>query len=379
MNIGLIAEGIEQREELVKLTRMGVQYAQGYLLARPGTLPVSIDPEMISHIQLHRRASSSAEVWMIGDLAAPVKTFDVKTPVSEVVSYFKRQSDEPAAVLVSGEAPVGLIMREQLFRQMSGQYSFSLYSHRTIDNLMDAQPLMVESSMPVEQVSQLATSRDKPNLYDLVIITREGRMAGAASIHSILETITNIRMENARVANPLTGLPGNLQINRELSKRLLDNKDFSIIYIDLDFFKWFNDRYGFQKGDQLIQYTADILQQSIAVCGSPHDFVGHVGGDDFIVLTSAEDAAKMCGEMIRRFDQGVRLFYEGEDWRSVEDRNGNPIDNDGVTLSLSLLRCAADSGVTQEQISQVSAKLKKKAKAHRGSVYVSYRVGEPGL
>jgi diguanylate cyclase (GGDEF)-like protein len=183
-------------------------------------------------------------------------------------------------------------------------------------------------------------------------------------------------METARVANPLTGLPGNLQINRELSKRLVENRRFSVIYIDLDFFKWFNDRFGFQKGDQFIQYTADVIQQSIAVCGTPHDFVGHVGGDDFIVMTSAADAAKLCAEMIRRFDRGAHLFYEDEQFHYVEDRYGNRIENDGVTLSLALVECDGQLlVVTQEQISQASANLKKKAKAHRGSVLVTYRFG----
>lgn len=378
MNICLIAEGIEQLDELVKLTRLGVQYAQGYLLAKPSTGPAVVAPDIVSHIKLHRRAASAAGYWTIGDLATPVQSFDVKTLISEVASYFKKQPDEPAAVIVSGDVPVGLMMRERLFQQLAGQYGFSLFWNRTIDHIMDSRPLLVEAAMPVEQVSQLATSRAIQNLYDLVVITREGKMAGAASIHTILETITNIRMESARVANPLTGLPGNLQINRELSKRLLDGKGFSVIYADLDFFKWFNDRFGFQKGDQLIQYTADIIQQAIAVCGCPHDFTGHVGGDDFIVLTSASDADKLCGEMIRRFDQGVRMFYEGEEWHYVEDRYGNRIENEGVTLSLSLIRCEGAS-ITQERISQAAANVKKIAKAHRGSIYVSIQIGEPVL
>jgi diguanylate cyclase (GGDEF)-like protein len=375
MNIGLIAEGIEQLEELGKLTRMGVQYAQGYLLAKPSPQPAVIPQDIVQAIVSNRKINAWSASWSIGDLATTVKLFDSKALISEAAAYFKQQPEAPAAVVVTGDRPVGLLMRERLFQQLAGQYGFSLFWHRTVDQVMDSQPLMVEETASVEQVSLLATSRSIHNLYDLVIITRDGRMGGVASIRSILEAITNIRMETARVANPLTGLPGNLQINRELSKRLVEGRRFSVIYIDLDYFKWFNDRFGFQKGDQFIQFTADVVQQSIAVCGTPHDFVGHVGGDDFIAMTSAADAEKLCAEMIRRFDQGAHLFYEGEQLHYVEDRQGNRIENGGVTLSLALVKCDGQLSVTQEQISLASANLKKRAKAHRGSVLVTYRFG----
>jgi diguanylate cyclase (GGDEF)-like protein len=378
MNISIIAEGIEQLDELIKLTRMGVQYAQGYLLAKPDAGAAAISGELKNHILLNRRVSANESAWTIGDLAAPIQVFENTALISEVASYFKKQPEAPGTVIVSGSVPVGLMMRDRLFQQLAGQYGFSLFWNRTIDQIMDRQPLIVDENMSVEQVSQMATSRDIQNLYDLVIITRGGNMSGVASIRSILETITNIRMETARVANPLTGLPGNLQINRELNKRLMENKPFCVIYADLDYFKWFNDRYGFQKGDQLIQYTAEIIQQSISVCGSPYDFVGHIGGDDFIAISGTRDPEKLCGEMLRRFDQGVSMFYEGEEGHYVEDRYGNRIENDGVTLSLSLVICECAAPVSLEQISQAAANLKKKAKAHKGSVVYCQCIGNDG-
>ncbi|WP_307557491.1 GGDEF domain-containing protein [Paenibacillus sp. V4I7] len=215
----------------------------------------------------------------------------------------------------------------------------------------------------------MATSRAINHLYDLVIVTSNGKMGGVASIRTILESITNVRMESARVANPLTGLPGNLQIKRELNKRISENKPFHVVYADLDYFKWFNDRFGFQKGDQLIQYTADVMQQSIAVCGTPHDFVGHVGGDDFIAISATLSPKQLCQEIIRRFEQGVQMFYEDEEWEYVWDRSGNKVKSEGVTLSLSLVVCVCESPISLEHISQTAALLKKKAKAHQGSIY----------
>ena len=262
--------------------------------------------------------------WVIGDLVTPVQVFNSKALISEVAGYFKKNMDALGAAIVDDDhVPVGLMMKERLFQQLSGQYGFSLFWSRSIDQMMDAMPLVVDEHMAVELVSQMATSRSIQNLYDFVLITSQGKMAGAASIGNSLESITNVRMETARVANPLTGLPGNIQIHRELNKRLSEHRSFNVVYADLDYFKWFNDRFGFQRGDQLINIRLNILQQSIAVCGNPYDFIGHVGGDDFIVISSTSNAELLCVEMIRRFEQGVAMFYEGEAWTHVEDRSGS--------------------------------------------------------
>ncbi|MDD9265819.1 GGDEF domain-containing protein [Paenibacillus sp. GCM10023248] len=375
MNISIIAEGIEIPDELAKLTRLGVHYAQGFLLGKPQKAPADIQDSLRMLIGQHRKVQGGHMNWHIGDLKTPVKTFDKKSPISEVADYFKKNQEAVGAVIVSNEEPVGLMMRERLFQQLAGQYAFSLFWNRTIESIMDETPLIVDEFTSVEQVSQMATSRSIHHLYDLVIITTNGKMAGIASIRSILESITNVRMESARVANPLTGLPGNLQINRELNRRIHEQKPFHVVYADLDYFKWFNDRFGFQKGDQLIQYTADIMQQAISVCGTPLDFVGHVGGDDFIAISVAAEPELLCQEMIRRFEQGVQMFYEDEEWEYVWDRSGNKVKSEGVTLSLSLVVCSCESPISLEDISQTAAALKKKAKAYPGSIYYFQNIG----
>ncbi|CAG7655955.1 GGDEF domain-containing protein [Paenibacillus allorhizosphaerae] len=377
LQIFIIAEGIETMDELFKLTRVGIHYGQGYLLGRPDPEEARIRPELTEHIVRNSISEKmTGGLWEIGDLAFACQCFEKGTPISVVAGYFHGNENAPGAVIVADGVPVGLMMRERLFQQLAGQYGYSLFWNRSIEHVMDDKPLVVDEHMPVEDVSQLATSRDIHNLYDHVIITSQGLFRGAASIRSILECITNIRMESAKVASPLTGLPGNIQIHRELNKRLSERKRFSVIYADLDYFKWYNDRYGFQKGDQLIQYTADCIQQAIVTTGHPHDFVGHIGGDDFIAMTSVGEPEKVCAEMIRRYDQGIGLFYEDGE-RIVEDRSGRRIEGGGVTLSLSLLVCESDAAVTPEQISQAAAALKKQAKACRGSVCCRGTVGAP--
>lgn len=371
MSIRIIAEGIESWEELKKLSQMGVHFGQGYLLGRPVRELASLEPDIPQQIERINRIQGLDSLMQIGNLAKSITCFDYRRPISEVANFFKQHEEESGCVILNGQQPVGLVMRETLFQQLAGQYGVSLYWNRPIEQLMDRNPLIVEDTVPIETVSQMSMSREKSRLYDLIIITSKEKMLGVASVQTILESITNLRMETARVANPLTGLPGNTQINREMNKRLFDGQPFSVIYADLDYFKWFNDRYGFQKGDQLIQFTADVLQQSISTCGHPHDFVGHIGGDDFIILSAAEDAGLLCEEVIRRFRLGVELFYDSEEWRYVEDRKGNRLESDGVHISLSLVICKCGSGISLERISQTAAILKKQAKSVNGSVYVS--------
>lgn len=377
MSIRIIAEGIESWEELRKLSQMGVHYGQGFLLARPAPQMKQLDEETAAHVERINRIQGMDGIMQIGNLTTMVESFDLKTPISAIAQYFNRYEDVPGTVVTQGQQPVGLVMRERLFQQLAGQYGVSLYWNRPVEQLMDPNPLLVEETVPIETVSQMAMSREKSQLYDLIIITSKEKMRGVASIRTILEAITHLRMETARVANPLTGLPGNTQINRELNKRVFDRELFSVIYADLDYFKWFNDRFGFQKGDQLIQFTADVLQQAISVCGHPHDFVGHIGGDDFIVISASQESEQICQEIIRRFRQGVGIFYEREDGDSVTDRHGNRVDSDGVHISLSLVICSCTGPTSAESISQAAAVLKKQAKAQPGSVYVKAYLEEP--
>jgi diguanylate cyclase (GGDEF)-like protein len=378
MQVKLVAEGIEHSDELIKLTRLGIHLGQGFLLGRPALEPAVIPDDLVLKIiqQRGNHLAVSGVPWTIGDLASPVKQVAPTEPTLTVANYFQADESAQAVVVVDGSKPVGLIMRERLFQLLAGQYGFSLYWRKPVTQVMDVSPLIVEDSASVEHVSQQSMNREKSKLYDLVVITSGGSMAGVASIRSILECITNVRMESAKVANPPTGLPGNVQIHRELSRRAGDGKTFAVIYADLDYFKWFNDRYGFQRGDQLIQYTADTIQHAISVCGHPHDFVGHIGGDDFIAITGTDDPKRLCREIIRRFDQSVKLLYDGEDVSFIEDRNGNRVEGAGVTVSLSLIVCECTSPFAIEDISQEAARLKKQAKSHRGSICVSRTLGD---
>ncbi|MDD5465656.1 MAG: response regulator [Candidatus Omnitrophica bacterium] len=193
------------------------------------------------------------------------------------------------------------------------------------------------------------------------------------------ELLARIRMVLRRTqrdleANPLTRLPGNVAILNELSKCIESKKQFAVCYADLDKFKAYNDKYGFEHGDNVIRETARILLGAIKEWGRPDDFVGHIGGDDFVVITTPDYANKICEKIIHDFDQISPSFYNQED-----RENGFIIGYDRQSKIHKIPLLSISIGVvTNEmreishvaQIGEIGAELKKLAKSMEKSNYV---------
>lgn len=134
-----------------------------------------------------------------------------------------------------------------------------------------------------------------------------------SELHIRMKGILN-RSFHSKASNPLTGLPGNMVIGTEILKRLNKNQKFAVCYIDLSCFKYYNDYYGFEKGDEVIKFLAKILLETIEKYGNSNDFLGHIGGDDFILITHTEKIDKICTEIISKFDSGIGSLYKPEDY-----------------------------------------------------------------
>lgn len=174
-----------------------------------------------------------------------------------------------------------------------------------------------------------------------------------------------------RMMSPLTGLPGNVQINSELKKRLMKNEEFSILYFDLDNFKAYNDVYGFLKGDQVIEYTANIILNSVHNNGC--GFVGHIGGDDFIAIVEYKDVEKLCQSIICSFDSGIYKFYTEKDSSNgyIEVANRKGIIEKFPLTSISIAVVVADRGRFANilEIGDAAAQVKHLVKTVMGSSY----------
>jgi len=312
----------------------------------------------------------------MAELAVPVKRFERQSPVSEVSRHFEKHRDEQC-IVVAGEddRPIGLLMKENLLQLLSGQFGLPLYWNRPVGKIMDAHPMVVEQSVAVDRASQMAMAREPDKLYDEVVVTRDGKLAGIASIRSMLEWTTQSRVNDAQWANPLTGLPGNEPIRKELVRRLAAGRPFDVLYADLDHFKWYNDRYGFQRGDEVIRYTGETLSRAIGSESDGDCFVGHIGGDDFIVLSSGMDALAAAKRILGQFAKGLGHFVDAGAGPAL-DREGRPSAGPALALSLSLLLCRGTAGWTPETLSERAALLKKKAKAAPGHSVEWEELGE---
>lgn len=183
-----------------------------------------------------------------------------------------------------------------------------------------------------------------------------------------------LRRLQENMLSPLTGLPGGTQVERAISQKLREPAPWSILYLDLDHFKAYNDVYGFVLGNDLIRLLATIAGEVVRGHGNLTDFVGHVGGDDFVIISTPDRTEAICQALILRFDQESRLLYTADDLQRgtliALDRQGNNHTYPLVSLSIAVVTNQFRPFSSIEQISRTSAELKRKAKGIAGSTYV---------
>ncbi|MBW5449107.1 EAL domain-containing protein [Cohnella sp. CFH 77786] len=364
--IVLLADGLEREEQIRPLMTYGVGYGEGLWLGVPSETPRSVDPSVTDRIRQEMRRRFRGAAGALLELTEPAVTFPSSTPVTEIARFFEIHREAPGFVILKDGKPVGMLMKEKLHQTLARQFGLPLYGNRPVSKIMDAQPLIVDESTPVEQLSQTAMAREPDKLYDAVIVTRKGEVSGIVSIRALLEWVTTMRMSNAQWANPLTGLPGNEPIRRELSRRLDEGRPFSVLYADLDYFKWYNDQYGFHRGDDVIRYTSESLQAAVRKYSPDDSFVGHIGGDDFIVIFDYGNPVRIGEEMLAEFERGISSFLD-RTHGPVRDRSGTPVEGASLSLSLAVLSCQVTEGWTPERLAEYSALLKKAAKTRLGS------------
>ena len=184
-----------------------------------------------------------------------------------------------------------------------------------------------------------------------------------------------------RAASPLTGLPGNYSINDEIGRRLKAERPFALLQLDVDHFKAFNDYYGYTRGDQAIQMLAQILSESALRYGGPETFVGHIGGDDFVVLTAPETAEPLGEAILEWFNSAARDLYDAEDRERgyVEVLNRRHVAEHFPLMSLTIALVSTDRVPVSHlaQLIDIAQELKAHGKGIPGSVLVGERRRRP--
>jgi diguanylate cyclase (GGDEF)-like protein len=184
--------------------------------------------------------------------------------------------------------------------------------------------------------------------------------------------ISSVHSE-AKNANPLTGLPGNIALEREIQKNLFSGNSFCVLYCDLDQFKAFNDAYGFSRGDDIILYTKTVIEESIARSHARNAFFGHEGGDDFVVVCDFYDWEKIAALSVDSFDSKVAEFYSQEDrergYITSVDRKGKKQKFPVVSISIAVVTNHYRTIDSYGQLAQYAAEMKKVVKNINGSAY----------
>ena len=189
-------------------------------------------------------------------------------------------------------------------------------------------------------------------------------------LYFTIKNLSRLITMNRRIS-PLTGLPGNVQIHAELKKRIANRDNFSVLYLDLDNFKAYNDVYGFLKGDEIIKFTADVILKCVHERIPEDAFVGHIGGDDFVAILPILDAEDICESIIANFDAQVKKFFTEEDaekgYIEVENRRG--IIEQFPLTSIGVVVADKNRFANMLEIGEIGAQVKHLAKSIPGSSY----------
>lgn len=364
-----IAEGVETEEECQLVSSLGVSLGQGYFFARPSPDPPRLI-HSLQHLPPHR--GSVYRTRRSKTVACLVQTMPTVEPHVLVEAVGDQMGAQPnlhsLPVVGAGGIPVGIVYRSRFMEIVGSRYGRDLYGREPIAKFMDGDPLMVDRDQPIEKLSQLITSGSCFNGMDHFIITHRGRYLGIGTIMDLLREMTDLQIKHAHHANPLTLLPGNVPINEHLDLLLEEGVDFAACYCDLDNFKPFNDYYGYGRGDQVLRFFARLL---LEVADSRCDFVGHIGGDDFMVIFQSPDWKERCRSLLARFDLDVPFYYDPKDRLnqgiSSENRNGEKILFPLISLSIGATCTIKRKMASCHEIATVTSELKRQAKKQAGS------------
>ncbi len=277
--------------------------------------------------------------------------------------------------VVENGVSIGLINRSKILDRLARPYQRELFGKRSCILLMDADPLQVDIGTTLQDLSLMLVGGDAHNLSHGFAITDQGRYIGVGSGPDVMREITQMQITAARYANPLTELPGNVPIREEIDRLVLAGQHFVTCYADLDDFKPYNDVYGYRRGDDVIQLTANILAST---CDAKKDFVGHIGGDDFIILFRSDDWRSRCDRILDEFSKAIGAYYDLDDWARggciSSDRRGNEVFHRTIGLSLGIVQIEAGQNLSSYQISAAATEAKRQAKMIIGnSLFIERR------
>lgn len=366
----LVAEGIETEDDLRAIRDLGFTYGQGYFIGRPARAVEPVIRTQAIDVLLDARVAVLPERQQISRLGhlrhlALIHAPCVSSGTSndEVAKIFQARPELHAIAVVEHERPVAIINRQSFMDRYATLYFREIFGKKPCTQIANFAPRLIERTHDIDELVGILTSQDQRYLSDGFIVTENGRYIGLGTGDQLVRSVTELRLEAARHANPLTFLPGNIPISLHVRRLLDSGAEFTACYLDLNHFKPFNDHYGYWRGDEMIRLLGRL---AVAHCDSQRDFVGHVGGDDFLILFQSGDWRQRCQLILDEFADKARELYDDEARLAggirAEDRYGAMRFFPCATLAIGAVPVRAGQFHDPEEVATRAALAKHEAK-----------------
>jgi diguanylate cyclase (GGDEF)-like protein len=380
----VLVEGVESPDELRTAYRMGARYAQGFYFAKPSPEPLGLSEKLRKQLgefmEEYTRRNYSVDLSINRMVSRPATMQARKETGGELDRFFKTHNSVSHVVAIdTDDRPEGLITRQSFYSRISGRYGYAIFENKPVESLLKRRMLIVNEQTDLRVMGKLAMARDEEDLYDpVVVVDKKQRLVGTITMKKVISRAFDTEVKFATNANPLTSLPGNVVVNVWLEE-LLHREQYSIAYLDLDRFKEYNDNYGFAAGDRMIKMLGELLGEFIqlrsAICR-----VGHIGGDDFILLFEDHVDEEFLAELAAAFDERKKELFNVTDTQQgyfiSVNRDGWEEQVPLVTLSIAVVTeqnflRPPHPGKLGESVAQLKKKIKEinAARGHSGLIF----------
>ncbi|MDD2501456.1 MAG: EAL domain-containing protein [Geobacter sp.] len=400
LHLKVTAEGVETPSQHQLLQELGCDTMQGFYFGKPmqreafeqflmeGT-PLLVDAlsntlvdQAAQELPPSSTLASAQEdvdrsLQNVADITLRIEPLRPADRLNTALERFQTDKRLQVLPVVDQHRVAGVLNRSEFIEeQIVGRigYAFHINHSKKVRDLMQPVPLVIESDASIEEAAQTLHGNFGSMRLENICVARRGVYLGILDVRTLVEAITALNLKLAKGANPLTGLPGNESIQRETTRRLESGMPFDIAYIDIDNFKPYNDFYGFERGDMVIQVVGDILKfhaDELLQGRQARNFCGHIGGDDFIIITGPGHATALSRQVIAEFDARLPLLHGSSDYAkgfyTSFNRKGELETFNLLSLSVAVISTGQLQISSYAQLASMASEVKKTAKKVKGS------------
>jgi len=382
MGTKLIGEGVENQNELSLLRDLGIEFAQGPFIAGPerellGRVSAGILQILGQGTQpppAERSGTTMASVY-IGNLATPTVPVEISARLSEIQARFEQDAELDVIPVVHEGQPMGYVRRDVLAAPRVNGSDRAVPADTEVVEIMDRAPLSVDAHLTLQDVSVLLAQSKREQFASAFLITENGRYRGVATAQRVMRELTRFHLLAMRHANPLTALPGNGPFQEAIQNLVEQRVSFVACSCELDHLDAYNDVHGYARADNLIKYTAILLD---AYCDERRDFLAHPGGGEFLMLIRSSDWNERCASIVKQFESGREAFLGPNDiaQRSLitRGRRGEEILHRLPALSIGAVPITPHPQISHHHVTAALAVARREAKKMpEGGIFVERR------